>query len=99
MISSPRIDLPRLPPTPNLTGSLANTEGPSFQEMFLQALRQTAGLEGHAQELVTQSISGGEATMIEASVALREADLALKLMLQVRNKLLEAYNEIKQMQF
>ena len=99
MIGSARIDIPQLPPAPSWSTPSARTEGPSFQDMFLQALHQTAGAESKAQNMVVDSISGGETTMVEASIALREADTALKLMLQVRNKLLEAYNEIKQMQF
>lgn len=99
MIPATRIDIPQLPPTPNWTSPPTRTDGPSFQDMFLQALQQTAGTESRAQSLITESVTGGEATMIEASMALRQSDIALKLMLQVRNKLLEAYNEIKQMQF
>ncbi len=99
MIPSTRIDIPQLPQTPSWSAPAARTDGPSFQDMLLQALGKTAGAESKAQSLITESVAGGDATMIEASVALREADIALRLMLQVRNKLLEAYNEIKQMQF
>ena len=37
--------------------------------------------------------------MVESFTAMREADLALKLTMQIRNKLLDAYNEIQQMRF
>lgn len=99
MVSSTRIDIPQLPPVPSWTMPQTSAGGPSFQDMLSQALHQVAGYESKAQSLVTQSISGGDVTQAEATIALREADLALRMMQQVRNKILEAYNEIKGMQF
>jgi len=43
-------------------------------------------------------VLGGNITNVEIFSAVKKAELALKMMLQVRNKLLEAYNEIKSMQ-
>ncbi len=99
MVPSIRIDIPQLPPVPSWTAPPTNAGGPSFQDVLLQSLRQVGGYESRAQSLMTQSVSGGDVTQAEATIALREADLALRMMLQVRNKLLEAYNEIKGMQF
>ena len=47
---------------------------------------------------IQDAISGGEITQVEVATALKKADLSLRMMLQVRNKLLDAYNEIRQMQ-
>ena len=41
---------------------------------------------------------GGDITQVEVFSAFKKADLALRMLLQIRNGVLEAYNEIKQMQ-
>ena len=37
-------------------------------------------------------------TQVEAITAMKKADLALRLMIQFANKIMDAYTEIKQMQ-
>jgi len=37
--------------------------------------------------------------MVETFTALREADLSLRLMIQIRNKLVDAYQELQQLRF
>lgn len=80
--------------------SLAATGAPTgFQEMLLDALQSTQSLTAESQASVQQSLLGDELSMVETFTAMREADLALKLTMQIRNKLLDAYNEIQQMRF
>jgi flagellar hook-basal body complex protein FliE len=67
----------------------------SFQEALWQALGQVQSLTADAQRSVEQSLIGDDLTMVESLTAVREADLALRLMIQIRNKLLEAYQEIQ----
>ena len=43
-------------------------------------------------------VDGEDVTQIEAMTAMKKADLAMRLMIQVRNKIMDAYTEIKQMQ-
>lgn len=69
----------------------------SFQDALRQALGQVQSLNANAQTSVEQSLAGGDLTMVESFTAVREADLALRLMIQIRNKLLDAYQEIQQL--
>ena len=72
--------------------------GPSFQELLLKSLQDVNQSQTHAHSAVQSSLLDGELTRVEVLTATRQADLALRTLLQVRNKVLEAYNEIKNMQ-
>lgn len=84
---------------PNLAGNAAESQGPGFQKMLTEALRSTADLQNNAQQSIQDKIAGGDITNVQALTDMRKADLAMRMMLQIRNKLLEGFNEIKQMQF
>lgn len=80
--------------------SLGSTGVPTgFQEMLLEALESAESLNAQSQSSIQQNLVGDELSMVESFTAMREADLALKLTMQIRNKLLDAYNEIQQMRF
>ncbi len=80
--------------------SVAATGAPSgFQELLLDALKTTQTINSQSQSTVQQSLLGDELSLVESFTAMREADLALKLTMQIRNKLIDAYNEIQQMRF
>ena len=82
------------------TPSIAATGSPvGFQEMLLEALQTTQDLNAKSQSAIQQNLIGDELSLVESFTAMREADLALKLTMQIRNKLLDAYNEIQQMRF
>src|SRR5689334_20064720 len=68
-----------------------------FQDALMQALGQAQSLNAQARSSVEQSLVGNDLTMVESFTAMREADLALRLMIQIRNKLLDAYQEIQQL--
>lgn len=74
------------------------TGGLNFQRMLLDSLNQTASLQNNADQLVQQGLVEGDATQVETLTSIRKAELSLKLMLQVRNKLMDAFTEIRQMQ-
>jgi flagellar hook-basal body complex protein FliE len=65
--------------------------------MLQNSIEQTSQLEAYANQMVEQSLLGDDVTQVEVMTAVKKADLALKMMVQVRNKLLEAYDEIKQL--
>jgi len=56
-------------------------------------------MQTEADFAVMQALSGEDVTQVEVMAAVKKADLALRMMLQVRNKLLDAYNEVQQIRF
>jgi flagellar hook-basal body complex protein FliE len=73
------------------------TEGPSFGEVLARALEAVEQDQIKAQD-AAQKLATGEITDIaEVLIASERANLSLGLAVQVRNKLLEAYQEIMRM--
>lgn len=68
-----------------------------FQKLLMGAISETNQLEHQAQQNVETRILGGDITSSEVYTSLRKSEMALKMMMQVRNKLLDAYQEIQQM--
>jgi flagellar hook-basal body complex protein FliE len=70
-----------------------------FSHLLKATLQETAGLQNQAQQSIQDRLAGGDLTNAEVFTDLRKADLAMRMLLQIRNKLLESFNEVKQMQF
>ena len=51
-----------------------------------------------ANDMVHSMLTGGDVNEAEALTAVQKADLAFRMLLQVRNKLIEAYREVQQIQ-
>jgi flagellar hook-basal body complex protein FliE len=82
-----------------LTPAAGKTDDGGFQQLLKATLQETAGMQNQAQQSIQDRLAGGELTNAQVFTDLRKADLAMRMMLQIRNKLLESFNEIKQMQF
>jgi flagellar hook-basal body complex protein FliE len=52
-------------------------------------------MQHDAERAVEQLVTGGEANMAEVMTTVQKADMSFRLMLQMRNKLVQAYEEIK----
>lgn len=71
--------------------------GQSFKNLLLESLDQVNQMQLDANEAVEKLATGGDVNVPEVLTAVQKADLSFKLMLQIRNKLLAAYQEIKDM--
>tara|TARA_R110000868_G_scaffold262401_2_gene521017 strand:+ start:3711 stop:4004 length:294 start_codon:yes stop_codon:yes gene_type:complete len=82
--------------TSSLTGKTPSTSN-AFSDMVTKALSKTADTQKHA-EVMTQAAAAGEnVPMHEVIQAVSEAELTLQTMLTVRDKAVEAYQEILRM--
>jgi len=70
-----------------------------FHDLLHGAIDDIQQLEGQAQEKVTGVLSGNGTDVHSALIAVEKADLSFQLMMQVRNKIVSAYEEISRMQF
>lgn len=68
----------------------------NFQDMLMNSLSETNAMQQSAQTAIETSLSGGDITQVEVVSAVKKADMALKLMIQIRNKLYDAYQEVQQ---
>ncbi|BAI80015.1 flagellar hook-basal body complex protein FliE [Deferribacter desulfuricans SSM1] len=69
-----------------------------FSELLKNAIKDVNNAQLQADEAVKKVLSGETKDIHETMIALQKADVSLKLMLEVRNKLIEAYQEIMRTQ-
>ena len=96
-------NLVRLVPTtstvePSSGAKLSGGQGPTFGSMLEGILKETSELQGQADGEIQELVAGNKTNVQEVLLAVAKADLSFKLMLEVRNKLLEAYTEVMRMQ-
>jgi len=69
-----------------------------FKKALGQSIEELNRLSDEAGEKI-QGMVMGETDIHEAMIAMEKAGISLKLMIQVRNKVIAAYEEIMRMQF
>lgn len=89
----------RILPAEISTGRARPTDGGKFLETLQQTMDQVQGMQGEAQNKVAELLSGNGADLHSAMIAVEKADLSFQLMMQVRNKIVAAYQEVSRMQF
>ena len=73
--------------------------GSGFREVLHGAIDEIQQLEGQAGQKVAGVLAGKGEDVHSALIAVEKADLSFQLMMQVRNKIISAYQEISRMQF
>lgn len=63
-----------------------------------KALGEVNELQQKADQAIQQLVGEGKGDLQDTMVALEKADVSFRLMMQIRNKVLEAYQEIMRMQ-
>ncbi len=69
-----------------------------FGEFLAESLQKVGELQQDADAAVAQIAQGGDLGIQEAMVAIEKADVSFKLMMEVRQKILDAYQEVMRMQ-
>lgn len=77
-------------------GRIGAAEGASsFKEMLLSSIQEVNSMQQAADQAVEELATGGEVNPAEVLTAVQKADIAFKLMIQMRNKIVEAYQEVQ----
>jgi flagellar hook-basal body complex protein FliE len=74
----------------------ASVNGPAFGAELGQAVEALDRLQGEA-DLEVAKVAQGGGNLHEMAIALEKADIGLRLATKVRNKVVEAYQEIMRM--
>ena len=69
-----------------------------FSEQLIRALEKVDSLQQVSADMTDDMISGKVTETHDVMIAARESQLAFELLLEVRNKLLESYQEIMRTQ-
>jgi len=84
--------VPRPPLAPT-----AEPGAPSFKDVLMQNIEQVNKLQQDAAGAIEDLTTGKRDDVATVLMAKQKADMAFQLLQQVRNKLVDAYEEIKQM--
>jgi len=79
-------------------GAVANGAKADFGSYLKNAVGEVNDLQQMADKAIQSLVADGKGDLQETMVALEKADISFRFMMQVRNKVLEAYQEIIRMQ-
>jgi flagellar hook-basal body complex protein FliE len=79
---------------PDLKKTEDKDRSPSFEESLEAGLRKINNLQMKAEVAMQDMATGNVDDISEVAAAVSEADLALRFAVQVRDKLLDAYNQL-----
>lgn len=82
----------------NTSKGASETDGPSFADTLAQSLDKVNSLQKNADVAIQDFVAGDTRNIHETMIAVGKADLAFRLTMQVRNKIVEAYQEVMRTQ-
>ena len=78
-------------------GKAEKTDGADFQSMLKNSIDEVNRLQQDAEQATTELATGKTDNVAEVFTAVKKAELAFQTLMQMRNQLMDAYDEIKQM--
>ncbi|WP_324717718.1 flagellar hook-basal body complex protein FliE [Carboxydochorda subterranea] len=97
-ISPGKESLPILQPQDGMGPGSRSQPARPFSEVLRDAIEQVNALQLQAQDAAEALARGDVQDVHQVSLAIERAQLALELTVAVRNKVLEAYQEVSRMQ-
>ena len=70
-----------------------------FEDALRNAIDQVEELQTNSDQQVSSLLQGEQGDVHNVMIAIEKADVAFQLMMQVRNKIVNAYQQVSQMQF
>ena len=74
----------------------APVDGPGFKDVLMKNIEQVNQLQQDAEIAIEDLATGRRDDMDGVMIAKQKADVAFQMMIEVRNKLMDAYEEVKQ---
>lgn len=81
------------------TGGAGESGSGAFASVLKNAVKGVEQLHSDAASQVGNMLQGGGADVNNVMIAVEKADVSFQLMMQVRNKIVSAYQDIEKMQF
>lgn len=92
--------IPPIPPIGSVAAAPApaKTAAPGFGEALQRGLSEVSSLERSADAITQDVATGGDAQIHDLMAATTKASLGVDLLVQVRNRAVEAYQEVMRLQ-
>lgn len=78
-------------------GRAPQADGDGFAAMLRDQLAHVSRAQNEADENLKRIMTGESDSVTEALVSARKADVAFSLLMEIRNKLVDAYTELQNM--
>jgi len=88
---------PPIGPAPRTPTSTPTPPGPSFKDILEQSIGEVNRLQAEAQQATEDLMAGRTQDIGRVLIATQKADTAFKMLMEIRNKLVAAYDELRQM--
>ncbi len=94
----PTAELQQMAETTPVTTAAGGTSSSSFTDMLGKAVQEVNGKQSAASDAINGLLSGQNVSLHQAMISMQEANVSFQLMVEVRNKLLDSYQELMRMQ-
>jgi flagellar hook-basal body complex protein FliE len=92
---NPNMQLPELRKMPGVSGG---KDTANFGDMLKDAISTVNDMQKQSDQEIQKLMAGETQDLHSTLIAVQKADLTFQTMMQVRNKILQAYQEIMRMQ-
>ncbi len=80
---------------PAAAAAAPSAPGASFKNFLLQSIQEVNSMQQAADHAVDKLATGGDVSPVEVLTAVQKADVAFQLMMQVRNKIVQAFEDVQ----
>jgi flagellar hook-basal body complex protein FliE len=74
------------------------SDGKSFSNMLIESIDKVNDLQKQADTAIDELVMGDNKDIVQTMIMMEKADVSFRLMMQIRNKILQAYEEVMRMQ-
>ncbi len=92
------IQAPIAPVQTPASPAVGTSGGTAFQSAFTDAIQQVESFGQNAKASINNFLSGEGEELHDVAIKTQEAEMSFDLFLQVRNKIVSAYQEVMRMQ-
>ena len=92
-------NFPTAPTSPTAPTGTDDSAGGGFGSVLHQAIDKVSELNNDSDKQIGDLVQGNRQDIHNVMIAVEKADVAFQLMMQVRNKILNAYQEVSKLQF
>ena len=79
-------------------GRVEGSSGETFGEILAESIRQVNNLEAQADDAINNLIVGEAGNVHQTLIALQKAEISMRMIVEVRSKVISAYQEVMRMQ-
>ena len=92
-------NFPTAPTSPTAPTGFDDDAGGGFGSVLHQAIDKVGELHNDSEKQIGDLVQGKREDIHNVMIAVEKADVAFQLMMQVRNKIVNAYQEVSKLQF